>query len=147
MIETATGRRTPSGVITSAMPASRAGRRRRRVIADAEAGDDGEPAARLECCRRSKRWRQQDQRVEIGELVGRACAVGGLDEDHLDVRARLRSGDRSKSGIGRRAVGLPEVARQRDAEQRLMRARPSAGGADLSTPPASASCSTQTSPE
>ena len=48
MIETATGRRTPSGVMASAMPALRASLDIDRVVADAEARDDREPAVRMD---------------------------------------------------------------------------------------------------
>ena len=51
MIETATGRRTPSGVITSAMPASVQAGDVDVVVADAEAGHDGEPAVRMDALR------------------------------------------------------------------------------------------------
>ena len=86
MTETATGRRTPSGVITSAMPAFGAGIDVDRVVADAEASDDGEPAA-FRHAAGVEAMGQQDQRVEILELVG-GQRIAGFQERHLDVRAR-----------------------------------------------------------
>ena len=96
MIETATGRRTPSGVMTSAMPASRAGIDVDGVVADAEARDDGEPAA-LRHALRGEAMGEQDQRVEILELVG-PDRIGRLRETPSRRRAVGAAGARSKSG-------------------------------------------------
>ena len=70
------------------------------VVADAEAGDDGEAAA-LRDARRVEAMGEQDQRVEILELFG-AQRVVRFEERHLDARARCaaargRSRDRSAS--------------------------------------------------
>ena len=67
MIDTATGRRTPSGVMTSAMPAAVQAGDVDIVVADAEARDDGEPAVRMDAAR-IEAGRQQDQRVEVGKV-------------------------------------------------------------------------------
>ena len=67
-----------------------------RVVADAEAGDDGEPSA-LRHALGGEAVGEQDQRVEVLELLGPDRARR-FEERDLDARARARSGARSKSG-------------------------------------------------
>ena len=90
---------------------------------------------------------QQDERVEIFNLFG-ADFLRRFEKRHLDTR-RLAQRRKIEVGIDRRAVGLAEVARKRHAEDlghaytflavQTSRSRVIAA--------ASASCSTQTSPE
>ena len=145
MIETATGRRTPSGVMTSGDAGLGAGRHVDIVVADAEARHHGEASVGMDALAREARH-QQDQRVEVGDLVG-AHRIGGIDVGDLDAR-RLAQRLHVEIREGRRAVRLLEIARQRDAElvghgchRFLQPARSSA------TASVSAFCSTQTSPE
>ena len=91
-----------------------AGRDVDAVVADAEAGDDGEPAVGRHALLREPRH-QQDQRVAAGEPGRRHDAVDGVDVDHLDVGVRGQRRE-VEAGVGRAAVGLPEVAAQRHPE-------------------------------
>ena len=108
MIDTATGRRTPSGVMTSGIPASGQGIDVDIVIADAEAGDHGEAAVGMDAVGGEARG-QQDQCVEIGELVG-TQAVG-----RLEIAASRRRAPRSTARD--RSPG-------RSATRRLLRKSP-----------------------
>ena len=84
MIETATGLRTPSGVMTSAIPARVHRLHIDRVVADAEAGDDGEAAIWVDAvfC---KAVREKNQCIEIRELVG-LHRIAWLKIGKLDIR-------------------------------------------------------------
>ena len=113
MIETATGLRTPSGVMTSAIPACRAGLHIDRVVADAEAGDDGEPAVRVDAVL-CEAMRKKNQRIEIRELVG-LHRIARLEIGKLDIR-RLTQRFEVEVGIDGRSVGLSEIAGQGDAK-------------------------------
>ena len=153
MIETATGRRTPSGVITSAMPASGAGVHVDRVVADAETRHDGKPAVGRNAVLREALG-QQDERIEIGELLG-SNRVHGLEIGDLDAGGSTK---RLEIEIGEdgRAVGFEEIARQGDAIAGTHDFFPAfllpaffgeQPSRNLLSASASASCSTQTSPE
>ena len=91
-----------------------AGRDVDAVVADAEAGDDGEPAVRRHA-RLAELRHQQDQRVAAREPLGRHHAVDRVDEDHLDLGIG-RQRREVEAGIGRAAVRLAEVAAERHAE-------------------------------
>ena len=83
------------------------------VVADAEAGHHREAAALRHALGREAVG-EQDQRVEVLELLG-AERARGLEERHLDAgRAAQRL--EVEVGIGRRAVRLAEVARERHAK-------------------------------
>ena len=99
MIETATGRRTPSGVITSAMPALRAGVHVDRVVAHAETRHDGEPAVGRNAVLREALG-QQNERIEIGELLG--LEPGPWTRDRRPRRRGLGAAARDRNR-GRRA--------------------------------------------
>ena len=83
MIETATGRRTPSGVMTSGMPASVQAANVHRIVADAEPRHDTEAAAPRDAVP-AEAVREQDQRVDLLELLG---PEGVLDLEVLDADA------------------------------------------------------------
>ena len=148
-IETATGRRTPSGVMTRAMPALRAGLDVDGVVADAEARDDGEPAIGVDALR-AKRCASRISASKSGELLGphriRRLEIGDLDAGRAAQRLEV------EIGIDRRAIGLAEIAGEGDAKRRGHALSPCSSSArspraSLPIASASASCSTQTSPE
>ena len=56
------------------------------VVADAEAGDGGEPVRRWERTSRANAMREQDQRVATFEAARRHDAVDGIDPADFDVR-------------------------------------------------------------
>jgi hypothetical protein len=76
MIDTATGRRTPSGVITGGDAGLVARLEVDVVVADAEAGDHGE-AAVLRHARAAEAGDEQDERVEALQRRGRHGAALG----------------------------------------------------------------------
>ena len=123
-----------------------------RVVADAEAGDDGEATVRVDALFREA-VREKNQRVEIRELVG-FQRIARLKIGKLDIR-RLTQRFEVEVGIDRRSVGLAEIAGQGDAKRRAHRLLPVFFGFSAATQPSrnlsiaslSASCSTQTSPE
>ena len=129
---TATGRRTPSGVMTSAMPALVQAGDVDGVVADAEPRDDGEPAIGRNAALVEARA-EQDEGVEALEVGGAHDAVDRMHVGDLAAgRGERREVDHR---IGRRAVGFEEIAAERDAElrhgsgPRLLRSagRPGAG--------------------
>ena len=61
---------------------------------------------------------EQDQRVEILELLG-ADGIGG-SRNAISTPGALLQRREIEIGIGRRAVGLAEIAGQSDAEGRLI---------------------------
>ena len=152
MIETATGLRTPSGVMTSAMPA--------RVQASTSTVSYPTPK-RATTARRPfgwmlsfvKRCARRIERVEIRKLVGFQW-IARLKIGKLDIR-RLTQWFEVEVGIDWRSVGLTEIAGQSDAKRRAHRLLPVFFGFSAATQPSrnlsiaslSASCSTQTSPE
>ena len=156
MIETATGRRTPSGVMASAIPACVQAVDVDRIVPDAKARDDREPAVRMDALLREA-VRKKDQRIEISKLVG-LHRIARLEIGELDIgRASQRL--EIEVRIDWRPVGLAEIAGQGDAKRRAHCLLPAflrafldfsaAAQPSRNLPIASlrASCSTQTSPE
>ena len=152
MIETATGLRTPSGAMASAIPALRAGLHVDRVVADAEPRDDSEPSVRVDAVL-GETVAEENQRIEIPDLPGLDW-VARFEICELDIRRPAQRLE-VEIGIDRRAVGLAEIAGEGDPKGRAHRLRPAVLGfpaaaqpsRNLSIAPLSASCSTQTSPE
>ncbi len=160
---TATGRRTPSGVIASAQPCSVQAFDVDGVVADAKARHDREPAVARKTARLDP-GHQQDQGIEALEVRGVERPLGG---DELIVERRVLLERREiEVGIGGTAVRLLEIAAERDAKlaHRSLPAiisswlcgRPSPGSstaafpvrARISVRPAwTAPCSAHTSPE
>ena len=102
-------------------PRLRAGLDVDRVVADAEAGDDGEPAVGMDAVLREA-VREKDQRVEIRKLVG-LHRIARLEIGKLDIR-RLTQRLEVEVGIDGRSVGLAEIAGQSDAKRRAHRLLP-----------------------
>ena len=84
------------------------------VVADAEAGDDGELAVGRHAGG-GELGHEQDQCVAARQPLGRHDAVDRVDIDQLDVRV---PGERREveAGVGGASVSLPEVAAQRHLE-------------------------------
>ena len=142
MIETATGRRTPSGVMHQGDVGFRAGRDIDRVIADAEARDDAEPPAFRNALRREAVG-QQDQRVEILKLVA-AQADWPTSRNSISTPGADLSGARSKSG----KVGEPSAfLKSPDSATRNGPVMACSPARKVFIASVSASRSTQTSPE
>ena len=123
-----------------------------RIVADAEAGDDSEPAIRVDAVLREA-VRKKDQRVEIRKLVG-LHRIARLEIGKLDIgRAAQRL--EIEVGIDGRPIGLLEIAGQGDAKRGAHRLLPAFFGFSAAAQPSrslsiaslSASCSTHTSPE
>jgi hypothetical protein len=102
MIETATGRRTPSGVMTSGMPGVGASRDVDIVVADAEARHHREAPIGMDALAREAR-QQQDQGVEVGRAGRRGS---GLRRRYRRLTpGACAAGSTSKSG----KVGEPSA--------------------------------------
>ncbi len=98
--EVATGRRTPSGAIVSSTPAARAGRHVDRVVADAEAGDQLEPAIGAGQARRGDAGQHRADRVVARRLRRRhRRGSGSMNSQAMPAASNRPSTASPKIGV------------------------------------------------